>query len=124
MTKMIKSYDWYKGVDIQMPRRPLQPCLPPNHTAKDALIYADALHDYELAMEEYQSARNIYQTNINARYDQWREDLRTKFGLCQAEFDIIMEETYYRGHHADLEEVAAIFESLCLFVHKYITCMK
>lgn len=121
---MSYDFDYYSGADLKYPSKPTKPTLGRNPTAVDARAFADALEEYERAIESYKEDKSYYKHCVNARMREFHEKLMKDYGLCQQEFDIIWNKAWEDGHSYGLSEVYSHFNSLFDFVIEYNKSMK
>ena len=119
---MSYDFDYYSGADLKYPSKPTKPTLGRNPTAVDARAFADALEEYERALESYKEDKSYYNECVGARMNELREKLMKDYGMCRQEFDVIWNKAWEFGN--GLSEVYFHFDSLFDFVIKYNNAMK
>lgn len=121
---MSYDFDYYSGADLKYPSKPTKPTLGRNPTAIDARAFADALEEYERALESYKEDKSYYNDRVGARMNELREELMKDYGLCREEFDVIWNKAWEDCHSGGLYEVYGRFDSLYDFVIEYNKAMK
>lgn len=114
------DFDYYSGRDLTYPVRPKRPMLAPKHTSQDARDYADAMEHYESAMVNYHAEVSDYNTKAGARLMELQDRLRVWYDLTTAQFSLLWNSAYDRGHSAGLSEVVCYFEEYYDLVDQFI----
>ena len=110
------DFEYYSGVMLRMPEKPVKPRLEHNPSSIEARAYADALEEYEHEMKAYNENLGWYRSEKAALLIKFKDNLRTDYDLEVAAFDVIWSEAWDRGHSGGLREVYYEFDRLFEFL--------
>lgn len=113
------DFDYYSGVHLSIPQKPVKPTIGRNPSAVEARAWAEALEEYESALASYNEDLGWYRSEKNALLIKFQDNLRTDYDLEVAAFDVIWSEAWNRGHSAGLCEVYYEFDRLFEFLDKW-----
>lgn len=118
------DFDYYKGLDLKYPNKPMKPKLDAKHTAFQALVYSQALEEYEREYNAYEEDLSLYRAQLSDRQVKLIEELKYDYDLSDAQVYVLWGFAYERSHSGGLEEVVSAFNSLHEIVSKYETASK
>lgn len=121
---MSYDFEYYSGEMLRAPDKPVKPRLERNATSIEARAYADALEEYESDLRSYNENLGWYRSEKTALLLKFTDKLKSDYGLCDTEFDLLWDEAHRRGHSGGLHEVYHEFDALFDFVKKYVNAMK
>lgn len=121
---MSYDFEYYSGEMLQVPDKPLKPRLERNPTSIEARAYADALEEYESDLRSYNENLGWYRSEKAALRLKFIDKLKSDYGLCDVEFNLLWDEATSRKESDGLRCVYDEFDSLFNFVKKYTRSMK
>lgn len=121
---MSYDFDYYSGNTLRVPVKPIKPRLERNPSAIEARSFADALEDYEHEIKSYNEDLGWHRAEKSKLIAKFKEMVRSDYGLCQSEFDVIWDEANRRKSSEGLQGVYYEFESLFDFIKEYMKSMK
>lgn len=121
---MAYEFEYYSGKDLEYPRKPQKPKLPPNATAADAQLFAHEMVLWESAKDQYEVNRKSYTEEMKQRMAKFQKKLQEDYDLNDAQFSLLWNKAWEDGHSGGLQEVWQEFNELHTFVSDYIVVME
>jgi hypothetical protein len=103
------DFDYYNGMDIVYPTKPVKPTLGRNADSAEALAWAEALAEYESELNSYNEDFAYYRAQKGLRLAALQERLRDDYDLTEAQFFVLWHRAWEHGHSAGLSEVYHYF---------------
>lgn len=107
---MTYNFDYYSGKDLMYPSLIKKPRLPANATPTQHREYADQLEEYEVDKADRGARMKEYNATVNDRLEQFKNELMSDYDLSRAQFDVLWDYAWGRGHSAGLSEVYHYFD--------------
>jgi hypothetical protein len=118
---MSYDFDYYSGNHLKYPTKPIKPTISRNPSALVARAWAEALEEYERELEKFEEDRSYYTSENSRLLKEFTEKLQKDYEISDAQFRVLWNEAYDRGHSAGLEEVFSYFDTLYNLVTSYMS---
>lgn len=121
---MAYKFEYYIGKDLEYPRKPQKPTLPPNATPADAKAFYLEMVLWESEQAQYEVDRKSYTGEMDQRRRKFQKKLQEDYDLNDKQFWLLWHKAWEDGHSGGLQEVWQEFEKLHTFVSDYIIVME
>jgi hypothetical protein len=118
------DFDYYGGMDIVYPTKPVKPVLGRNADSVEAMAWAEALAEYESELKSYKEDCAVYGQEAGHRLKELQERLRDDYNLTEAQFFVLWHRAWEHGHSAGLSEVYHYFNEFYELVTEFAALEK